>query len=136
MNQPPSSTTPLSHNPPDTKGQGFSHDSTIRSATLVVAITGSFIVPFMGSSVNVILPAIEKNLHIDAVLLSWVATAYLLAAGITLVPMGRLADIIGRKKILGLGFSLFALGSLAVSMATILPHAHDFQDPAKAWEAV
>ena len=116
MDQPPSSNTPLSSNPPGDKGQGFSHDSTIRSATLVVAITGSFIVPFMGSSVNVILPAIEKNLNIDAVLLSWVATAYLLAAGITLVPMGRLADIIGRKKILGLGFSLFALGSLAVSM--------------------
>ena len=96
----------------------FEEDSRIRSATLLVAITGSFITPFMGSSVNVILPAIEKALNINAVLLSWVATAYLLAAGITLVPMGRLADIIGRKKILAIGFSLFAVGSLSVSMAS------------------
>ena len=95
--------------------QYFKKDHQIRSATLLVAITGSFITPFMGSSVNVILPAIEKNLNINAVLLSWVATAYLLAAGITLVPMGRLADIFGRKKILAIGFSLFAVGSLAVS---------------------
>jgi EmrB/QacA subfamily drug resistance transporter len=120
MNQNPSNETPDSRKK-TTQTQSFPHDSSIRSATLVVAITGSFIVPFMGSSVNVILPAIEKNLNIDAVLLSWVATAYLLAAGITLVPMGRLADIIGRKKILGLGFSLFALGSLAVSMVQSFP---------------
>ena len=97
--------------------QHFEKDTRIRSATLLVAITGSFITPFMGSSVNVILPAIEKALDINAVLLSWVATAYLLAAGITLVPMGRLADIFGRKKILAIGFSLFAAGSLAVAVA-------------------
>ncbi len=90
----------------------------IRSATLMVAITGSFITPFMGSSVNVILPAIEKTLGINAVLLSWIATAYLLAAGITLVPMGRLADIFGRKKILAAGFLLFAIGSMAVALAS------------------
>ena len=91
-------------------------DTDIRRSTLVVAITGSFITPFMGSSVNVALPAIEKSLTIDAVRLSWVATVYLLAAGISLVPMGRLADIYGRKKILGFGFSFFAAGSLACAL--------------------
>jgi len=92
-------------------------DTAIRKSTLVVAVTGSFITPFMGSSVNVALPAIEKSLGIDAVLLSWVATVYLLSAGVSLVPMGRLADIYGRKKILGLGFSFFAAGSLASALA-------------------
>ena len=92
-------------------------DAAIRRSTFVVAITGSFITPFMGSSVNVALPAIEKSLNIDAVLLSWVATVYLLAAGVSLVPMGRLADIVGRKKILGIGFSFFAAGSLGCALA-------------------
>ena len=93
-------------------------DKATRNATLLVAVTGSFITPFMGSSVNVILPAIEQALGINAVLLSWVATAYLLAAGITLVPMGRLADIYGRKKLLAAGFAFFAAGSLAVAFAS------------------
>ena len=92
-------------------------DATTRRSVLVVATTASFITPFMGSSVNIALPAIEKGLGINAVLLSWVATAYLLAAGVSLVPMGRLADIVGRKKILGIGFFFFAAGSLACALA-------------------
>ncbi|OPL14489.1 MAG: MFS transporter [delta proteobacterium ML8_D] len=89
----------------------------IRRSTLVVAITGSFLTPFMGSSVNIALPAIEKSFNIDAVTLSWIATAYLLAAGASLIPMGRLADIYGRKKILGLGFCLFSISSLLSALA-------------------
>lgn len=92
-------------------------DAAIRRSTLVVATTGSFITPFMGSSVNIALPAIEKSFNIDAVILSWIATAYLLAAGASLIPMGRLADIYGRKKILALGFCFFSAGSLLSALA-------------------
>jgi MFS family permease len=35
----------------------------------------------------------------DAIALSWIATAYLLTAAIVLVPFGKIADIYGRKKI-------------------------------------
>ena len=86
--------------------------NSVQRATLTVATIGSFITPFMISSVNVALPAIEEEFRsqgMNAILLSWVATTYLLAAGASLVPMGRLADITGRKKILGCGFALFAL---------------------------
>jgi MFS family permease len=96
-----------------------SMNSIQRSALLVAAIS-SFITPFMISSVNVALPAIEKGFQgegINAVLLSWVATAYLLAAGVSLVPMGRLADIIGRKKIMGYGLALSAASSLCCALA-------------------
>lgn len=58
-----------------------------RMSALVVATTGSFLTPFMGSSVNIALPAVEKSFNIDAVTLSWVATAYLLAASASLIPM-------------------------------------------------
>ncbi len=90
---------------------------TVRRAALMVAVTGSFATPFMASSVNVALPAIENHFGIDAVLLSWIATAYILASGVTLLPMGRLADIFGRKKILGLGFWMFAAGSLLCAVS-------------------
>jgi len=59
-----------------------------RQSALMVAITASFITPFMGSSINVALPAIAETFHIDAVLLTGIPTAYLVAVGVTLVPMG------------------------------------------------
>ena len=90
--------------------------STQKSA-LIVAVTGYFITPFMGSSINVALPAIAQTFHIDAVMLSWVPTAYLLAIGVTLVPMGRLSDIYGRKKIMIIGFSAFSIASLMSTLA-------------------
>ncbi len=93
-------------------------ETTTRRSALIVATTGSFITPFMVSSVNVALPAIEKNFNIDAVMLSWIATSYLLAAGVSLVPMGRVADIFGRKKILGIGFILFSIASLLSALAS------------------
>jgi len=94
--------------------------NTIQRSALTVATIGAFITPFMVSSVNVALPAIEEGFqhqNVSAILLSWVATSYLLAAGVSLVPMGRLADIIGRKKILGYGFGIFALSSLLCALA-------------------
>ncbi len=89
--------------------------TSVQRSALIVSVISSFITPFMISSVNVALPAIQNGFldqGINAVLLSWIATTYLLAAGVSLVPMGRLADIKGRKKILGLGFGLFSFSSL------------------------
>ena len=93
------------------------NNTTTRKSALIVASASSFVTPFMGSSINVALPAIEKTFHIDAVLLSWVATSYLLAIGVSLVPMGRLADIYGRKRILAAGFACFTVSSLLSSLA-------------------
>jgi len=53
----------------------------------------------MISSVNMHFPAIGKEFSMDAVSLGWVSTAYLLASAMFLVPIGRIADIYGRKKL-------------------------------------
>jgi len=88
-----------------------------RAAVAVSALSG-FITPFMGSAVNVALPAIAADLGLDMVGLNWVATAYLLAAGMFLLPFGRLADIHGRKRIFVLGMLLYALTSALAALAT------------------
>ena len=93
------------------------YQESTRKSALIVAVTGYFITPFMGSSINVALPAIARTFHIDAVLLSWIPTAYLLAIGVTLVPMGRVSDIYGRKKIMLLGFSSFMIASFLSALA-------------------
>ena len=53
----------------------------------------------------------------DAVLLSWVATAYLLAAAMFLVPFGRLSDLMGRKRIFLWGMVVITVLSLALGLS-------------------
>ena len=76
---------------------------------LLVTTLSSFLTPFMGSAVNVALPAISKELSMTALSLSWVATSFILAAAITLIPLGRLADIYGRRKFYIYGALIFTL---------------------------
>ncbi len=94
--------------------------STLKRSALIIATLNSFITPFMGSSVNIALPAIEKEFHVDAVLLSWISTSYLLAIAVSLVPFGRIADIYGRKRIFTSGIFLFTISSIlcATSIST------------------
>ena len=87
-----------------------------RSALFVATLT-SFMGPFMISSVNVALPAIQGEFAMNAVQLGWVSTAYLLATAVVLVPAGKVADIHGRKKIFSLGLIVFTLGSAAAVFA-------------------
>lgn len=93
------------------------NDSSDRSPALLVATVTAFLTPFMGSAINIALPTIGKEFAMDAVLLSWVATSYLLAAAMFLVPFGRLADIYGRKRIFSYGMMIFAASSLFAALA-------------------
>ncbi|MDH3799986.1 MAG: MFS transporter, partial [Desulfobacterales bacterium] len=96
-------------------------DRAAKLTALTIASLSSFITPFMISSINIALPIIGKEFKTDAVVLSWVATSYLLAAAVSLVPFGKLADIYGRKKIYMLGMGLFTLTSLLSAVATSAP---------------
>ncbi len=83
-----------------------------KTAVLIIAGMSSFLTPFTASSVNIALPSIDQELLLDAVALSWVATAYLLAAAAFLVPFGRIADIYGRKRIFLFGITIDAVASI------------------------
>ncbi|MCW3975330.1 MAG: MFS transporter [Candidatus Bathyarchaeota archaeon] len=85
---------------------------------LIIASIASFLTPFMGSAVNVALPSISIEFEIDAILLSWVATSYLLSSAIFLVPFGRLADIYGRKRIFLYGILIHTASSYLTAIST------------------
>ncbi|MFC1849053.1 MFS transporter [candidate division CSSED10-310 bacterium] len=88
-----------------------------RNAALLVATLVSFLTPFMGSAVNIALPVMGTYFSMNAVLLSWVATAYLLAAAMFLVPFGKIADIHGRKKIFTYGIMIYTFSSFLCGIA-------------------
>ena len=92
-------------------------NGTSKRAVFLVATMASFLFPFMLSAVNIALPSIEKELSLDTITLSWIATAYLLSSAALLVPFGRIADIYGRKKIFTWGIVIFTLSSLFAGMA-------------------
>lgn len=92
-------------------------NESLKKYTLFVVCGASFLTPFMGNAINIAIPSIGEEFNSNALLLSWVATSYLLASATFLVPFGRLADIVGRKKIFLLGITSFALFSFLCGLA-------------------
>jgi EmrB/QacA subfamily drug resistance transporter len=93
-------------------------DSSNKRIALLIATMGSFLTPFMVSSVNIALPLIAEEFAMDAVLLGWVATSFLLAAAMFLVPFGRIADIHGRKRIFTCGILIYTFSSFLCAIST------------------
>ena len=88
-----------------------------KNSVLLVLCLASFLVPFMGSAINLSLPQIGETLSLKAVSLSWIATAYLIATAVFQVPFARLADLVGRKKIFIAGILLFGLATFLCGFA-------------------
>ncbi len=93
-------------------------DPGIKKFVLLTTTAAAFPSPFGISSVNIALPSIGREFMMDAILLSWVTTSYLLTSAMFLVPFGKIADIYGRKKIFTYGVLLFTLSSLGSAVST------------------
>ncbi len=86
---------------------------TPRRLILFLIIITSFINPFLGAAINIALPAISQDFSMGAVGMSWVSMAFLLSSAVFLVPLGKLADIRGRKKV-------FLTGNIIITVTSIL----------------
>jgi EmrB/QacA subfamily drug resistance transporter len=85
-------------------------------ALLLLAMT-QFVIVIDASIVNVALPSIGSHLHFSRDDLSWVVNAYTLTFGGFLLLGGRLADLLGRRRMFMLGLVLFSLASLGGGLA-------------------
>lgn len=83
-----------------------------RTLALGLLATAQFMIILDASIVNVALPAIQSDLDFSPEGLSWVVTAYVLLFGGFLLLGGRLADLLGRRRMFIAGMSLFSLASL------------------------
>jgi EmrB/QacA subfamily drug resistance transporter len=84
---------------------------------LVLLAAAQFVVVLDASIVNVALPSIGQDLRIEPADLSWVVNAYTLFFGGFLLLGGRMADLLGRRRVFMGGLILFALASLAGGLA-------------------
>ncbi|AUI70989.1 MFS transporter [Companilactobacillus alimentarius] len=73
-----------------------------------------------GSIVNIALPIISKNLHIEMNMAEWVVSIYLVTICIFLLMFGKIADSIGKIKIFKIGSVMFILGSIICGLSNNL----------------
>ena len=72
----------------------------------------SVLPPFIGRSIDLSLPSIGNEFGMTVVSLSWLITVYLIATAVLLVPFGRLADIVGRRRVFLTGVVLFTVTTI------------------------
>lgn len=84
---------------------------------LITSILAAFWAPFITSSVNIALPYIATDFSASAALLNWVASSTILAIAIFVLPSGKVADMVGRRKVLLWGVIILAISSLFCAIA-------------------
>ena len=93
---------------------GGTIETSHKKTVLFVATFAAFLTPFLGSAVNLALPSIGRDLNANAISLGWVISSFILASAVFLLPFGRLADIIGRKKVFSTGIFLFTISTFLI----------------------
>ena len=90
-----------------------------RGAVFVISLicAAQFVLQLDFSVVNVALPSIQRELAMPAAQLQWIVTGYALSFGSLLLAGGRLADLLGRRRLLAAGLVLFGVASLACGLA-------------------
>ena len=91
--------------------------SRIGVITLVLLCAVQFLDIADSAIVNVALPSIQHSLGFSQQGLQWVASGYILTYGGFLLLGGRLADVLGRRRMLLAGLAVFALASLTAGLA-------------------
>jgi EmrB/QacA subfamily drug resistance transporter len=88
-----------------------------RWVALAVLVAAQFMVVLDVAIVNVALPTIKTDLHFSQEGLQWVITAYSILFGGVLLLGGRVADLLGRRRIFMAGLVLFTVSSLLDGLA-------------------
>ena len=88
-----------------------------RWSALALVVTAQFMVILDVAIVNVALPSIKADLHFTQTSLQWVISAYAILFGGALLLGGRLADLLGRRRLFVAGLALFSASSLLCGLA-------------------
>jgi EmrB/QacA subfamily drug resistance transporter len=88
-----------------------------RWIALAVVVAAQFMVVLDVAIVNVALPSIKTDLHFTETSLQWVVTAYAILFGGVLLLGGRMADLLGRRRLFMAGLAIFTISSLLDGLA-------------------
>jgi len=100
----------LGHHEPDPR----------RWLALALVCVAFFMTVLDGTIVTVALPSIKNSLHVSDNTLQWVLIAYTITFGGLLLLGGRLADLLGRRRLFMIGLTIFTAASLACGLANTI----------------
>ena len=101
-------------------GAGSARPRSSQRLVLLVLTAGSMVFAMMQSLVIPVLPAFRTALGVSQADVTWLLTAYLLSASICTPIVGRLGDMVGRKRMLLVALAALAAGCLLAAMASSL----------------
>lgn len=90
----------------------------VTSIALLIVCAGYLIAPLGMAAVNVAIPALAEDLQANAIKVGWLPTLYILSNVAFMLPLGKLADNYGRKRIFVAGLALNALAAGMCAIAT------------------
>jgi EmrB/QacA subfamily drug resistance transporter len=85
--------------------------------TLAAVAVGLFMIMLDNTVVNVALPSIQRSLHMNIAQLEWIVTAYALTFAAFMLTGGKLADLIGRRRIFVIGLVIFTASSFVCGIS-------------------
>jgi EmrB/QacA subfamily drug resistance transporter len=88
-----------------------------RRLGLGLLVSAQFVVMLDTSIVNVALPSIQADLDLSPTGLTWIVNAYVLTFGGLLLMLGRVADLLGRRRMFVGGSTVFTLGTIVAGFA-------------------
>ncbi|MFX4302411.1 MFS transporter [Alicyclobacillus tolerans] len=81
---------------------------------------GAFMAALDASIINIALPTMQKSFQVTMGAVEWVSLTYLLTLAALIIPLGRMADIFGRRWMYAIGFSVFIVGSFLCGISPTL----------------
>ncbi|GAA0222303.1 MFS transporter [Saccharothrix mutabilis subsp. mutabilis] len=92
------------------------------TAAALTALSLSMLLPSLGISIaNVALPTLSTAFDASFPAVQWVVVAYLLTITVLVVALGRLGDVVGRRRLLVGGIGVFTAATLGCGLAPSLP---------------
>src|SRR6516164_1654894 len=86
--------------------------------TLAVLTLAAMAYALLQSLVLPALPAMQRELHVSQTAITWMLTSYLLSASVATPTVGRLGDMYGKQRVLGVVMLVLAAGTLLSALAS------------------
>ncbi|MEO8279066.1 MAG: MFS transporter, partial [Ideonella sp.] len=116
----PLSTTPEISAPPPPTPSPDGLPTPARYYAMATVLCGIALTVLDGSVMNLALPGVSNDLHVSASMVIWVVNAYQIAILTLLLPLARIGDLYGYKKVYLSGLALFTLASLGCVLSRSL----------------
>jgi EmrB/QacA subfamily drug resistance transporter len=102
----------MNNQPGNTSASGLS--TSTKAIVLTTFSIATFLPSFMAQGLNIALPIIGREFGADAITLNWMVLAFVLANAALSLPIGRISDVIGIRKVFLYGMIFYTLSSFAM----------------------